>query len=130
MRCLWLALLVVAFPAMAQNYSGTYTTRNPGGNTVTLTLTQDKQGKVTGSLSGNGASFQVQGQAQPEGMMGTVTGEAGKLYIMAQLDGANLRVVLAEPGPGGQPNLQGAQQLLMTRSTQGASSNRGQSPKP
>jgi hypothetical protein len=112
--CLLLALLVVAPAAFAQSYSGTYVAQNPTG-AVTLSIKQDAQGKIAGTLSGNGATFEVQAQTSPQGIYGSVTGNGAQLFILAERAGKDLRVLLAEPGPNGQPNLNAARQLLMTR---------------
>ena len=53
--CLSAALLACA-PALAQNYAGTYTATNASGGTVMLTLAQDAQSGVSGTLTGY-ASF-------------------------------------------------------------------------
>jgi hypothetical protein len=87
---------------------------------VTLVLKQDAQSQVKGTLTGNNTTFQVAGQATPQGLMGTVTGQQGNLYLMAQYEGANLVVILAEPGPNGQANPQSARRLLFTRAAAGA----------
>jgi hypothetical protein len=100
--------------AAAQNYSGTFTTANAQGGAVTLVLKQS-QNKVTGTLSGNNNNFQVSAQATPQGLMGSVSGAQGNLYLMAQYEGANLVVVLAEPLPNGQPNLQSARHIIFAR---------------
>ena len=109
------AAVLACAPALAQNYSGTYTTKNPQGGTVTLTLKQDAKKAVTGTLSGSGNTFQVQADATPDGLLGMVTSAGSMLYILAQLDGAQLNVVLAEPGAGGKPNMQAARQLAFTK---------------
>lgn len=115
------AALLACAPALAQNYSGTYTTQNPQGGTVTLRLKQDANKAVTGTLSGNGNTFQIQAEVTAEGVLGTVTSGANTLYMLAQLQGGKLNVILAEPGPGGQPNLQAARQLVFTKGTPQAS---------
>ena len=55
------AALIACAPALAQtqtqSFSGTYTTKNPQGDTVTLTLKQDAKKAVTGTLTGNNNSF-------------------------------------------------------------------------
>ena len=115
-----LVLLLTAFAsgwAMAQSYSGTFTTTNQQGGTVTLVLKQDAQSQVKGTLTGNDTTFQVAAQATPQGLMGTVSGQAGSLYLMAQYEGANLIVILAEPGPTGQPNLQAARRLVFAKAS-------------
>src|SRR2546428_4083925 len=117
--------------AAAQNYSGTFTTTNQQGGTVTLVLKQDAQSQVKGTLTGNDNSFQVAAQATPQGLMGTVTGQQGNLYIMAQYEGASLVVILAEPGPNGQPNLQSARRIVFARAGAAApQSKKEPSPKP
>lgn len=99
----------------AENFAGTYTARNPAGNVVTLTLEQDAQGKVSGTLSGQGTSFKVEAEVRPEGLLGMLTGESGSLFLISRLRGNELDVVLAEQGPNGQPNMQATRQFVMTR---------------
>jgi len=125
-----LVLLVAAFTsagAIAQSYSGTFTTTNQQGGTVTLVLKQDAQSQVKGTLTGNNTTFQVAAQATPQGLMGTVSGEAGSLYLMAQYEGASLVVLLAEPGPNGQPNLQATRRLIFSKAAAGSPSSKSPS---
>src|SRR5437868_4656828 len=82
--------------AFAQNYSGTFTTTNQQGGVVTLALRQDAASNVKGTLIGNNNSFQVDAKATPQGLMGKISGAQGSLYLMAQFEGANLVVILAE----------------------------------
>jgi len=110
-----IALLCCAPALAADNFAGTYTARNPQGNVVTLTLKQDKQGKVSGTLSGEGMTFKVQAEVRPEGLVGSLTGESGMLFLISRLRGAEIDVLLAEPGPTGQPNMQATRQFVMTR---------------
>lgn len=123
------AALLVSTAAFAQSYSGTFTTRNEQGGTVTLTLTQDPAANVKGTLSGNNNSFQVDAKATPQGLMGSVSGPQGNLYLMAKFEGANLVVVLAEPLPNGQPNLNSARHIVFTRGA-GTAANKDPAPKP
>jgi hypothetical protein len=111
-----LAAALLCTSAFAQNYSGTFTTRNEQGGTVTLALKQDAQKKVTGTLSGNNNTFQVAAEATPQGLMGRINGPQGSLYLMGQFEGANLTVILAEPGPDGQPNLSSARRISFAKS--------------
>ena len=106
---------LVCTSAAAQNYTGTYTTTNAQGGIVTLTLRHDGPKQVKGTLSGNNNTFQVGGEVTPDGLMGAVTGQQGNLYLMAQFEGADLIVFLAEPGANGQPDLQSARRLVFTR---------------
>jgi len=116
-RMPWFVLLALfSCSVLAQSYSGTYVTQNQQGGAVMLSLRQDAQKRVTGTLSGNGSTFQVQGEIKPSGLVGTVTGNGATLFIAAELEGKQLKLVLVEPGPGGKPNLNSARQLVMTRS--------------
>ncbi len=111
------ALLACA-PAHAQPYSGTYTAQNAQGGSVTLVLEQ-RANAVSGTLSGNNHVFRVQAELTPEGVLGTVSGNGTTLYMLAQLRGETLDVVLAEPGADGAPNLQAARQLAFARTAAG-----------
>ena len=120
------AALLVSTAAFAQSYSGTFTTRNEQGGTVTLTLRQDAAANVKGTLSGNNNSFQVDAKATAQGLMGKVSGPQGTLYLMAKFEGANLVVVLAEPLPNGQPNLNSARHIVFTKGAGTAANMDGQ----
>jgi hypothetical protein len=117
------AALIACAPALAQtqtqSFSGTYTTKNPQGGTVTLTLKQDAKKAVTGTLTGNNNSFEVKAEATPDGLLGRVGAGAGNnpLWILAELQGGQLNVVLAEPGADGRPNLEAARRLTFAKST-------------
>lgn len=101
--------------AFAQNYSGTFTTKNEQGGTVTLSLKQDSASNVKGTLTGNNNTFQVEAKATPQGLMGKISGPQGQLYLMAQFEGGNLNVLLAEPMPDGQPNVNSARRIVFTK---------------
>lgn len=101
--------------AEAQSFSGTWQAATPNGTTITLALRQTGR-QVTGTLSGNGNTFQVSGQVGADGeLTGTVTSQMGTMYIAAESEGAQLAMVLAEMGADNQPNLSAAQQVNMTR---------------
>jgi hypothetical protein len=112
---LLLSAVLVSAMAGAQSYSGTFTTTNSQGGTVTLVLKHDGQKQVKGTLTGNNTTFQVQGEITPQGLMGAVTGAQGNLYMMAQFEGASLVLMLAEPGPTGQPNLDSARRIVFAK---------------
>lgn len=115
LRLIGLAIALASTPASAQNYSGTFTTKNEQGGTVTLTLKQDGAANVKGTLTGNNNTFQVDARATPQGLMGKISGPQGELYLMGEFEGANLAVILAEPMPNGQPNLNSARRILFTK---------------
>ena len=125
------AAALACAPALAQNqnYSGTYTTKNPQGGTVTLTLKQDAKKAVSGTLTGNGNTMQVEAEATPDGLLGRVTNEGNMLYILAELQGAQLNVVLAEPDANGRPNMQTARRLAFAKSSGKPAAAQAEAPK-
>jgi hypothetical protein len=116
--CLFAALLACA-PALAEkaeNYEGTYTTRNASGGTVTLTLAQDARSGVSGTLTGHGStSLQVQARVEGEGLRGTAGNSFGMLYLTGRLNREELSIVLSEPDLGGKPNAKRASELRLLK---------------
>jgi hypothetical protein len=113
--CLSAALLACA-PALAQNYGGTYTTSNASGGTVVLTLAQDAQSRVSGTLTGYGSSsLQVQARVETEGLRGTAGNNFGMLYLTGRLSGEELSIVLTESDLGGKPNQRRANELRLAK---------------
>ena len=113
--CLSAALLACA-PALAQNYAGTYTATNASGGTVMLTLTQDAQSGVSGTLTGYGrSSLQVQARVEAEGLRGTAGNSFGLLYLTGRLNGEELSIVLMESDLGGKPNPRRASELRLAK---------------
>jgi hypothetical protein len=114
----WLALAAAA--AHAQDFTGTYTTQNQTGGTVTFVLAQNAQGQITGSLSGAGVSFAAQGMLEAGTAIGTLSSDAGGVYFMAELEGSQLMVTLFEPDANNQPDYSRGQSLVFTRTAGGA----------
>jgi hypothetical protein len=111
-----LLTLLATAPLTAQNYTGTYLLQASGGGTVTLTLRQDGAGKATGTMSGNGVTFQLAGQLQGPELVGKATGGGNSAWFEASLDGAELHLVVADVGANGQPDLAQAREIVFTRS--------------
>lgn len=109
------AALVLASPSGAQSLIGTYSTTNPQGGAVTIVFRDAGGGKVGGTLSGNGNTFEISGMSQGNGAEGTVEGNGQKMFFGAAVEGDNLRLILAEPDANGQPNFQRATQLSFKR---------------
>ena len=105
---------VFAAGAGGQTISGTYTTTpaQAGATPVTLVLQKDPQGKVTGSLSGNGVSYAVLGEMQGEDVLGSLSGGGMRSYFEAHREGAQLRVIMADTGPDGKPDYAKARELM------------------
>ncbi|HEY7238891.1 MAG TPA: hypothetical protein VH600_06960 [Burkholderiales bacterium] len=100
----------------AQDYGGTYTAKNASGGNLMLTLTQDGQKRVSGTLTGYGSSsLQVQGRLESEGLRGTAANSFGMLYLTGRLDGEELSLVLTESDVGGKPNPQRAKALRLAK---------------
>jgi hypothetical protein len=116
---LFASATLLCTPVLAQNFAGTFNTTNQQGGTVTLKLTQDAASNVKGTLVGNNNTFQVDAKATAQGLMGKISGAQGSLYLMAQYEGANLVVILAEPMANGQPNLDSARHLIFSKASAG-----------
>jgi hypothetical protein len=110
------AALFACAPALAQNYGGSYTAKNASGGNLMLTLTQDGQKRVSGTLTGHGSSsLQVQARVEGEGLRGTAANSFGMLYLTGRLDGDELSIVLTESDLGGKPNPQKARELRLAK---------------
>ena len=99
-----LGLSLAARPAVAQNYSGTYTTTNEAGGTITLSLLQDAQGQVSGTMSADGVQFGITAVLDEGSVLGTLSGEAYGLYFTAEFDGVDLYLTVFEADANNQPN--------------------------
>lgn len=107
-------------PPAAGGLSGTWQAPTPAGGTVTLVLTQAGQ-RITGTLSGNGAQFQVEAElGEDGGFYGTARGQGGALFIGGELQEGALGLALAELTADGMPDMRSAQELRMTRAAAGA----------
>ena len=106
----------LAADAGGQSISGTYTTTpaQAGGAPVTLVLQKDPQGKVTGSLSGNGVSYAVEAEMQGEDVAGSLSGGGMRSYFEAHREGTQLRVIMAETGADGKPDYAKAREIMFS----------------
>src|ERR1044072_590451 len=110
------AALFACVSAFAQDYGGTYTAKNASGGNVMLTLTQDGQKRVSGTLTGHGnSSLQVQARAESEGLRGTAANSFGLLYVTGRVNGEDVSIVLTESDVGGNPNPQKARELRLAK---------------
>jgi catechol 2,3-dioxygenase-like lactoylglutathione lyase family enzyme len=108
------ALLLAAPGALAQQYTGTYAVAGQGG-TVTLTLRQAADGQLTGTMTGNGVEFRVEGIVEEGVAMGAITNAEGGVFFEASLDGAQLTLTLVEVGAGNMPDYSKARTLVLQR---------------
>lgn len=109
--------IAVASRADAQGFLGRWEVRNAQGSITSLVLTDGGGGKLGGTFSGNGNSFEVTGSAAGEEASGSIAGRGMALFFQAHVKGNTLLLVVAEPGPGGVPNLSSAQQVILNRAT-------------
>lgn len=115
LACL-LTPVLLSGPAAAQSFTGTYTTRNDQGGIITLTLEQGAGGAVSGTLSGNGNTFRVQGELEGNSAVGAVTHpQIGGMYFQADLAGDALVLILVGIGADNEPDYNQTQELRFTR---------------
>jgi hypothetical protein len=111
--------LCVQHAALAQSrsFTGSWSTTTPRGTSVTLQLTQNARGQVSGNLAGtNGTAFAIAGRVQRGQLTGYATGTGTRVYVHAAQSGATITLTLSDVGPDGQPIATGqSQQLVMTR---------------
>ena len=117
--------LILAVPAAstmldAQQIAGSFSTTNQQGGAVTLVLRPAGNGRVEGTLSGNGNTFQVEGTMGDDAAEGTVSGSGIKMFFAARVQGENLSLAMAEPDANGQPNFTRATQMAFKRDAGGA----------
>jgi hypothetical protein len=100
-----LMLLSLAAAAFGQNFSGTYTTKHDQ-NSYSLKLTQDRDGKVSGTLSEGGTELQIQAKAESGKLSGTAVlkGAPIKFFIAAKRESGKLILEVTEAGADGQPD--------------------------
>ncbi len=117
-RTLVLIALIVHLLASiveAQNFSGTYVLRTQDA-TITLTLNQDAQGNITGSLTGGtGVRYEVQGIVQAGAAVGSCSDRQGGVFFEARFHGDQLLFAMIEPCVNNMPDYSKARQLTFTR---------------
>ncbi len=121
-------LFFVTASADAQSYTGTYVTPNATGANVTLVLEQDARGNVTGSLSGTGVTYAVQGLLEEGTVLGTLSSAAGGVYFAAEYDGSGLVLTLFEADANNQPDYSRSEILQFTRVDHAAAPQQQQNP--
>ena len=114
-----LGALQLPTTAAAQDYAGTYTVSGAPGSTVTLVLQQAANGQLTGSMTGNGAEFRVEGLVEEGTAMGAITGAQGGVFFEASLAGDQLTLTLIEVGAGNMPDYSKVRTLVLQRGSGG-----------
>jgi hypothetical protein len=117
-------LLLVANGVVAQEYTGTFTVPNDVGGVMTLTLQQQGDGSVSGSLSSNGVTYEVDGFVEEDTLMGAMFNDQGGFWFEAERDDAELYVTLYESDENGEPDYERYTEIDFTFA--GASGGAGQ----
>lgn len=110
-----LLALAVAVPLSAQSFSGTFTTANQQGGVVTVVLRHSPDGQLTGSMSGAGIQFQIEGIVEEGTAMGAITSAEGGVFFEGTLQGNQLTLVLIEVGAGNTPDYSKTRTVVLTR---------------
>ncbi len=123
-----LALAGARMPAAAQDYSGEYALMTQGQTVLALTLRQQADGRVTGSVVSGDKSLPITGTVRDGQVSFVTTGSSGGyLQWAGRLEADSLATTLTPSGPDGQPDQAQAQHhmLVRLRSGEGVSRARG-----
>jgi len=110
-----LAVLLIPSSLAAQNFTGTYAMPNQQGGTITFSISQDAAGKVTGTVTGNGNSFQLEGVLEEGSAVGAIYNDQSGMYFQADLTGNQLAVTIIGVGPNNEPDYNQTEQWTLTR---------------
>src|SRR4029079_4856302 len=114
--------------AAAQDYSGEYALMTQGLTVLALTLRQQPDGRITGSVVSGDKSLPITGTVR-DGLVSFVTtgSSGGYLQWTGQLQADSLAATLTPSGPDGQPDQAQAQRhmLVRLRAGEGVSRARG-----
>jgi len=123
-----LALTGAAQPGAAQDYSGEYALMTQGQTVLALTLRQQADGRITGSVVSGDKTLPITGVVR-DGLVSFVTtgSSGGYLQWTGQLQADSLAATLVPSGPDGQPDQAQAQHhmLVRLRAGEGVSRARG-----
>jgi len=95
-------------------YTGTFISI-PECGSITLVLNQDVQGRVHGTMTGEGMELVVQGTAEPPGISGTVSRYGTQMKFTGQLQGDQLIFELIELDEYGHPDHSATETLILQR---------------
>lgn len=111
--------LLFSSTAFAQNLSGTYVLREQG-NTITIVLNQDAQGKLSGSMSSTtGAQFRIDGMMESGIGVGVCVGDEGGSYFEAEIQGNELSFTIIGADANNQPDYNNMAHLTFMRQGSG-----------
>jgi hypothetical protein len=96
---LFLLFLLAQSVLNAQDFSGNYTMEE-GGETVTLTLQQNAEGRVNGAMRSEGVEYTVQGQRKGEELSGFMNVFGESMKFSARFSSGQLMMTLFDPKEG------------------------------
>jgi hypothetical protein len=99
----------------AQDFTGTYSVQDQAGARMTVALSQDAQGQVTGTLTGGSAPLTLQGKVVHGLLTGTISGPASSGFIEARLRDSVLVLTLIEADANHKPDRSRTGQIELTR---------------
>ena len=111
-----LAVAASASALAAQNYSGDYALLTQGQTVLALTLRQQADGRLTGSVTSGDKTLPISGTMR-DGMVSFVTtgSSGGYLQWTARMQADSLAATLVPSGPDGQPDAGQAQHHMLVR---------------
>jgi hypothetical protein len=115
MKTWMFALMLVIFSsfASAQGLTGNYSlTQN--GQALNLQL-RDSGGQVTGTLTGDGGTYQLQGRSRGVEAEGVISDGQEQFYFYLNVQGNQLTLVVADFDDNNRPDQSTAQQFVFTR---------------
>lgn len=120
-------ILPTALAAQTPDFSGSFSMQGQNGPVV-VSLQSAGGGQYTGTMSGAGLTWQLQGDIFEDALTGTVDTGQGVMAFEAYVYGSELELILVEIGPDGMPKVDEGQEFIFTRTQGGAPS--AQTPAP
>jgi hypothetical protein len=101
------------------DFTGSYEMQGPEG-VISLTLKQSSDGAVTGTMSGNGVTMQVEGIISDGFLVGALYDESGGVFIESGFEGDQLYFMLIEPDENNMPDYTKTSELVFNRKSAAA----------
>ena len=121
---LWVLWLASPTSAAAQNFSGTFSVQDTAGQRLVVILSQDLQGRVTGTMRGGAVSLVLEGQVTAGVLKGTLGGSQASGFVEARLQNDTLQLTLIDADANHRPDPSKTGQVRLTRVVQPADSAR------
>lgn len=116
--------------AIAAQYTGTFTVPNQAGGITTLVLRQSSAGDLTGSFSGNGIRYTLEGRIEDGVAVGSMSGTQGLLYFEAERWENELWLMVYGSDADGQPDYDDFTEIDLVEAGAAADGQRPRPPAP